>query len=243
MPTDATTAPADREAIREEVRGELRRESRRRGMLGCAGCLMFVVLAVVIPTLLVASVVAKSGVVHVPVFTRWLYRPGAPVRVVTPVAGAQASEIITAELLKARPDRNTGLASVRLNESELSAVAVGFTKQFADRLPLRVTRLQIAIEPEFIEVFAESPRADRDATLTMRLVPTTDGASGLRLDLVQLQLGQWTVPKPIAEALTSLVRRDAIAGLQGLVSGVGQVVDIDLERGEAKVLVRVNGRR
>lgn len=239
MRTDAVN-PVDREVIKEEIRGELRREAGRRRAFGCIGCLVVFVLLVGIPSVLVASFAAKTGLVEVPGFTRWMYRPAEPIRAVTPVAGADAAVIISSAVLKARPDLNTGLAHVPISEQQLSTVAAEFASRFAGHLPIKVSKVQVAVEPEFIEVFATVPRGNNVTTLRLRLAPNSDGQT-LRLDLIELVIGGATVPKFIAGALTAPIRTEAVAGLQGIVSGAGQIVGIGLTRGSADFILRVNG--
>ena len=231
-----SAAPAeDREALKKEILAEIKSDARRKKLLGCAGCLLFEFLLVAVPLVFAAVIIAKTGLVSVPLFTNWLYRPAEPVRTVVPISGMDSEQIMRAALLRADIDPALGKVEVKLLESEMTRLVRDGLAAAEDSLPLPLRSAQLAVSPDGIEFFALTPKDDRNVTIKGEIIPTVkDGR--VEFGIRGVSVGALTVPDGISRSLAPIFDRvinDALAGS----SDLGELKDVRLEEGAMTLVV------
>lgn len=220
----------DREALKKEIRTEIRGEERRKKFRGCGGCLLLALVLVGAPILLVATFLARTGFVQVPVLTQALYRPAMPERTVNPFAGETADQVMT--VLPNKVSYDVGSAQLRLpvSEQEITTVLQHMAAVKPSQLPFAVSRVQMAIAPTGVELFAVSPQHGRDVTVRIRFVPRIKDGE-LVIDSPKVMLGSQPVPQFLAQPFFDYFAKSLMSQLRSTMYSVGRPVDILLLNG------------
>jgi len=226
--------PETRQALKKEIMAEIKQDARRRRLLNCLGCLTLELLAVLIPLVFVAVLLARTGLVQVPLLTSWLYRPVAPSRTVLPLAGSNTADILIAEISKPKVNPNFGTFKISFNESELTTMAKDGLNAAGDSLPLKVDSVQVAVDADAVELFATSPQKGRAVTIRIRFVPNVDGGK-LKLTINELKIGSLDVPPGASGMLATLLDKSLASAMESGIGQLGQLVNIELAKGFLRV--------
>jgi hypothetical protein len=233
--------PVDREIIRQEVRAELRRENRARMIRGCAINLLLFALFFLLPAYYLASMVAKSGLVEVPLLTNWQYRPAEYTRRVVPLVGSNTEQIMRSVAAKATFDVSTSSIMLSMSEGQLTNLIMAAVHDAGDSLPFKISSIQAAILPGTIEIYAVIPRPERFVTAVIRFaLAVTDGKIEVRAQ--QLQIGALQAPKALADMVTPVLSRGLNDLLTQSASGVGQISEISLQDGRMVIKLSPKGK-
>lgn len=227
---DNVASLPDRDALKKEIRQEIRGEERRKKLAGCGGCLALVVMAIVAPLLLVASFLAKTGFVEVPVLTHALYRPSAPVHEVTPFAGETADQVMMVLPNKVTYDVAAAQLRLPVTEQEITTVLQRVATAKPSQLPFTVSRMQLAIEPDMVELFAVSPQHGRDVTVRISFVPRIKDGE-LEIVSPKVMLGNQSMPQFLARPFFEYFSRSLVDQLHSGMYSVGRPVQIVLSKG------------
>jgi len=225
-----TASPEDREALKKEIVTEMKHDARRKKLLSCGGCLLLELIAVSVPFMLAAVVLAKSGFVQVPYLSSWLFKPAAPVRMVTPVVGANADQIVRSSALAAKFDQSTSVLTMKFTEGELTAMARDWLPALESSLPFQVKSMQIAVDPGVMDIFIVTPQNGHDTTIDIGIVPTVD-AGALKLIFKDVKIGSFAVPNQLSAMLTPAIDRAVSEAMNKGLGAVGQLVKVDLRQG------------
>lgn len=235
-------SPEQREAIKTEIKQEMRQEERRKRLRRLAVGIAAAVLAVGIPALCVAAVLAKTGFVDVPVMSAWLYKSSAPSRTVLPLFGSKPTDIYRVVGTKIKVDPNTSLASIPLTEAELTTLAQqGVATSPPGSLPFKVKSVQVAIEPDFVEIFVVSPQKGRDATVLARLVPKVKDGK-LSAEVVTIAIGSLVVPKGVGNALFAAFGAIVNESVVKAIAQVGTLTGVELGQGTVRFVILPKNR-
>src|SRR3989338_3783526 len=162
-PAASALTAADREALKDEIRGEIRAERGHQGrggffrvwpggsgfFCGCGSSFLSLFFTLVLPVLLLAGAAAKTGLFDVPFLTKRLYKPTAPTRVVAPLVGTTAEQILAGLSAKAKIDPATGKITLPITESELTTnLSAGLLEEGQAGLPFTINSIQKAIKPD-----------------------------------------------------------------------------------------------
>ncbi|MEY4744155.1 MAG: hypothetical protein RL272_100 [Candidatus Parcubacteria bacterium] len=230
-------SPQERESIKQEIKQEIKRDERRSKMLGCGGCLFAVILAVGIPTAYVASRLAKTGFFDVPLMSRSLYRPTVPERTVLPLVGSKPDDIYRVLGTKVKYDPQTSLATIPVSEAELTTlVQHAVATAPANALPFPIRTIQVAVDPDVIEIYAVSPQKNRDASVRVRFRPYVKGGE-LRADVGEIAIGSLVLPKKVGDFLFATFGTFVIDAATGAIANVGQLMNIGLDQGVVKFMI------
>ncbi len=220
----------DKEALKKEIRREIKVEERRKKLVGCGGCLLLALVVICVPLFLVAPFFAKTGFVEVPLLTRAVYRPSAPMRDVAPFSGETSDQVLAVLPHKITYDVAAAQLRLPISEQEFTTVMQRVATMKPSQLPFAVSRMQMVIEPNQVEVFAVSPRHGRDVTVRIRLVPRVrDGQ--LVIESPQVLLGGEAVPHFLAQPFFDYFAKSMMDQLRGAMDSVGRLVDIKLSEG------------
>ncbi len=230
-------SPQERETIKKEIKQEIRSEDKRKRLIGCSVLFIVIVLAIGMPTLYVAAQFAKSGFFDVPVLSRSLYKPSEPVRAVIPLVGSKPEDIYRVLGTKVKYEPQTSQATFSVSESELTTlVQHSVASAPPNVLPFPIRTIQVAIDPDAVEIFAISPQKNRDATVRVRFKPTVKNGD-LRADVAEIKIGSLVVPQKIGQLLFSAFSTLVTDSVTTAVANVGRLVDIGLDQGTARFVI------
>jgi hypothetical protein len=230
----ASARPVGRDDVRDIVRRELFLEIFRRKFFSCLGYLLMITVILGIPSFIVASFAAKTGFVEIPVLTAWLYEPAAPLRTVAS-SGTSAEVIMLNVASRSKYEPSSGLLNATIKENELTALAVASMRNAnAADLPFEMSGVQIAVDPDLVEVFAVAPRGSREATVLIRFIPRVVGRS-VELELKELRLGAAKVPHRLAQSLASVISRFVSDSISKEFGSVGAITAVKAESGTLRV--------
>ncbi len=221
---------ATRQELKKEIMAEMKHDARRKKVVHCLGCFALELLVIAIPVVFVAVMLAKTGLVNVPLLTSWLYRPNYPSRQVQPLVGSNAAEILIAQATRPKVNPNFGTMTVSFSEAQLTTIAQEGLTAAGSSLPLPMKSLQIAIDADSLELYGVSPQNGRDVTIMAKIVPSVDGGE-LKIDVKELKIGALDVPASASQMLTPLLDRSLGQTLVKSISQVGQLVGISFEKG------------
>jgi hypothetical protein len=216
---EAKADAAEREKFKKEVIREIRRGERRRRMFSCFGCLTIQIAIILIPVAWAATVIARSGLAEVPMLTSRLYKPAEPSRVVTPIAGSNAEQIMSAAAARAKYNAGTGAVTLELKETELTAMVNSALAGQQEQLPIPVKSAQTAVMPEGLELFLVLPRDDRDVGVRLLLGLAVSDQGELEVTLKEGQIGGQTLPEAFGQLVSSVL--GPVLG-DALTSGMGE---------------------
>jgi len=230
----------DREFIRQEVRAELRRENRARLIRGCAINLLMFSIFIVAPAYYLASIVAKTGLVEVPVLTDWQYHPAIYSRHVEPLVGSNTEQIMKSVAARAAFEPASSSISLSMSEEQLTTLAMAGLREAASALPVKISSIQAAILPGSIEVYVVIPRPERFVTATVRFAPAmVEGKVDLQVQ--QVLVGSYELPKSLVDMFTPTLSKSINDLLAQSVGGAGEISDIILQDGRMTIKVHTKG--
>jgi hypothetical protein len=226
----------DRQAIKKEILSEIRHEERRKKLIGCLIRFVLWVAAIVIPAFLLAVMAAKTGLVTVPWFTDHYYRPGEPSRIVNPLVGSDADNVMRAVASRARFNEAVGTMELTLKETEITTILQDAVKKGGSSLPLSLDSGQMAVDKDAVELFLTGTKDGRKVTVKVRAVPKIEEAE-LRLETKEITVGALTLPKFMFGLTDQLL--DSVLGrsLTDSLEEVGTPQSVELEEGQLTLTV------
>ncbi len=239
MVRNESEAPAavDRELIKQEVRAELKRENRVKVLRGCAINLLLFALIVLLPAYFLASAVAKTGLVEVPLLTSWQYHPAEYTRRVVPLVGSTSEQILKSVAAKASFDVTTGDIALPITEDQLTSLVAAGLRDAGDALPFKISSIQAAILPGEIEIYAVIPRPARFVTAVIRFGLAVNQGQ-VEVQAKQLLIGAFEAPKSLADLVTPTLSKGINDLLSQSAGGMGEITAINLEDGRMFIKLR-----
>ncbi|MFH1047770.1 MAG: hypothetical protein V1738_05700 [Patescibacteria group bacterium] len=230
--------PIDRTELKREILSEIRADKRRKNTHWLWWLLIAVLIILVVPFVLTMSLVAKSGLAHVPLLTSWLYEPVKPSRIVIPLSGANPEAVMTTII--SRAEYNARYASVKLylTETELTTIMnSAIANQDPKDLPLPISSVQTTIDDGSIEVYALITRDDgvQVPVLTRIVSEVQDGR--LIMTSSELVLGSLVLPDFLANTIVRSLTKGLTEAINQIMSGGGTLEDIELTSGKATLLL------
>ncbi|OGL73822.1 hypothetical protein A3C96_03750 [Candidatus Uhrbacteria bacterium RIFCSPHIGHO2_02_FULL_60_10] len=240
-PAASALTAADREALKDEIRGEIRAEMRHqarwRFLRGCGCSFLSLFFTLVLPVLLLAGAAAKTGLFDVPFLTKRLYKPTAPTRVVAPLVGTTAEQILAGLSAKAKIDPATGKITLPITESELTTIlSAGLLEEGQAGLPFTINSIQTAIKPDGVEVFSEIKLQERASTLALKIIPQVVGGE-IKVSLADIRIGALAVPNSFVDAIVPTLMKSFNESLNKGLGGGGALQAINLREGRLELIV------
>jgi len=202
-----------------------------KNVLGCAGLALLIVL---IFSTLVAYAVAKTGVVGVPVLSRWYYGP-SPTRLVA----AQAMTVDAFRVLLGARFFSQALNhpqppfAVDVSEKELTGVIMNAIDAALRDASWKQDYTQIVVRPTDLELLSKFSRGSFHLDMLVRFhTVVQDG--GVRFDPFFVQIGDYQLPASVAyRAASYLFSRDL--GTFILTFGDAKLQDLKLKDGVIEI--------
>jgi hypothetical protein len=166
-----------------------------------AGLLLLVALG--------AFLVAKSGIVPVPLFSGAYHRP-QPVRTVTssPISEAIFRQRLSDRVLAQVASGKRPPYTISITEDELNGAFQNVVAQALRSEGWRVESSQVALAPEFFEVYGRLTQGDLHADLRIRFVPIVENG-GVIFEPIDIRFGEYPIHPDLAHRLAgALFKRD-----------------------------------
>lgn len=226
--------PEDRESLKREIADEIRSDATLKRRKGCIILLVIVALLIITPLAWFATVAARTGLVHVPVLSSWLYSPAAPSRTVAPLIGATPTDIVQEIGSRSKYDPDNGLVTTSASEQELTTLI----RQVGDggdaSSPFILDQAQIAVEEGYIEVAAEMAQNGTKVPVIVKAMPyAKDGE--LELDLQSVVIGGYAVPDAMVDAAYGAFGEQLLNSVRTAVEDLGTVWRVQLTEGSVAV--------
>jgi len=192
----------------------------RGGFKRACGCLGLIFL--LLPLTIGLAVVAKTGIVNIPLFSSIFYAPPQPSRVVTVDQDAMEGirNGVAVNLVE-------GTTRLTLTEAELTYLVRQLVSSGSD--PLFSPTVQAVINPSGIELSGLLLRPIR-ANLAITLVPAVaDGT--LHFNLKTVTLGALSLPPSFAEMLVGETLRSSLAPVSASLEPLGTLEAVTLKAG------------
>lgn len=210
--TLSTLSENERAAIHEEVKREVKDELRREGRKRLWWKVFWYFLFTAVPLAILAVMVARTGLMRIPLLSNSLYRPVAPTRLVAPLVGETAEVAWRESLASAKYDKLTGVVTMQMDENRLTtAIREGLAAQ-ADALPFVAKDAQVVLDRNRAELFFYTERDTETVPVRMTFLPSIDRLGNLNVDVTEVVVGGAVVPSamraPMAKLLNSFLRNE-----------------------------------
>lgn len=165
-----------------------------------------VVGALVIVFALITTFLALSGFVEVPVLSNF-YHPPVPLRIVQTTQTLTPSQFQS--ILETRL-RQSALATpqppyqIEVREEELTAALRGGIGDALSDPAVRVSGLQVAVDPQMLELSGTFRRSIWRFDLRLRARPKVT-AGMVTLEPIEIRVNAWTLPQALASQLMAIV--------------------------------------
>lgn len=226
--------PADKPVAdkKEQVRQKRRFFSKNKIVLFVA--VIFFWFLVFLPF---AYLLAESGIMNVPVFSRY-YQGPKPTREVrsSPMGWAEFQGLLADRIREQRKDKNESYR-VSISEGELTGLLSGMVEQALRDSSWRIKASQIALEPESMELYLKTDRKSLiHLEMLFRAKPILENGN-LRFDLLEFRLGDLRLPASWGLAIIGNVFSRDFGSWVIQVDGQKAIKDMSLARGALNVIL------
>lgn len=173
--------------------------------------------------------VAATGLISIPLFSRLAYEVPSPLRVVTPgvpletYIQSEVSEILTRRLYEGQGSLQDTSLEMHLTEQSFTASLRGLSQEIGEGLPFDISTAQVAIDTqkgaEIFLPFKENPQ--QTAVRLCVYASVQDGA--ISLEIKEAEIGALGVP---VNMLNPLLHRVVEQNLQSLYAQLGSYVSL-----------------
>lgn len=234
----------DREELKQEIRREIKKDERNSRLMRMVIMLSIVLLLLAAPFLVAGVLVAKSGLVHVPVLSGWLYNPVSPSRTVTPLLGSSSEVIMNSAITRADFNPNFGSVKIYLTEKELTTVLnSAISKDESGALPFSVESVQAVLSEGSVEIYALAVRDDgMRVSLLVGLVPAVEQGR-LTMDSTSLIIGSLKMPDFVADLIVDSMTGGLAGAINDALAGGGTLENVEVSKERVTVMLMAAGRR
>lgn len=239
MRHDLGGIPTERDALKAEIKAELRRDAIRGRIAAFGSCSLLMLVALSIPAYLVASSVAKTGLVRVPVISGGNHSPVEPSREIVPLVGSGPEDVIASVMAGADYDPATGRITLTLSEQQITTlVASSVSGQKLGEGPdaVTLTSAQIAVESDEMELHVTAKKGDRSTSAALLFEPMIEHGK-FDMKAKRLVIGELEVPEFVAEALLSTIASPLRTAIDDAFGGVSGIREFRMEQGVIHITI------
>ncbi|MEK9152349.1 MAG: hypothetical protein AAB692_03200, partial [Patescibacteria group bacterium] len=153
----------------------------------------------------------------------------------------KTSDLSAMLALKAKYDPHSGTIKLPLNEVDLTTLLSQAVASPNAQSSLPIKDIQIAIEPEYVEVFADIERQGGLSAVRFRFLPIIRNGV-LDLDAKEVVLGSLTLPEGMARGLVTFAGKGLLDAIRTGISEVGAIEEIALESKMLRVTLKPSKR-
>lgn len=194
------------------------RQPKRQSKFYC--CCFYIILLLVL-CLLATAVIAKTGLIRIPIISNFFYKTPQPIRLVK----STPSIISAKELLQNYSiSKDNKEISIEISEQQLTSLinqAINISNE------IKVKELQVAIENEKIEIFGHL-QTPVDAYLTIDFLPVLN-ENELTFDIITVKLGVLPLPTGMSEWLVYKLLNQPLEKFNQSILAVGTINNIKTE--------------
>jgi hypothetical protein len=226
---------SEKEKMKEEIRAGVMGEMKKKKRKKTIACCSLGVIAALLFFGAIFSLVAKSGLFEIPVFSKIFTKTAAPQRVVS-VTNEEIENFETgiSEKLKTQvePKIEPGATgqkvevSLKFTEKELT----GFLRSIESSNESPFRNSQVVVTPEEIEIFGEIT-APNKTYLTVAFRPEIKD-NELEITLKKIRLGTLSLPTSWGNFLVGKFLDKELQSAQNAIRKVGRLESISLGQGE-----------
>lgn len=154
---------------------------------------------------IVAFLVSKTGLLSIPLFSRWYASP-APVRVVTaaPMDPSVFRVLVSGRVLEAAKSGTRPPYIVSLSERELSGAVQGVIDQALRTESWKTERVQLAISKDVLELTGRFTQGPWHVDARVRFIPIVE-QGGIRFEPVDIHIGEFPIHPQLARRIAGSV--------------------------------------
>jgi len=224
----------DEELFEDEVRRRKprrkRRKRRKKGSIKKTCCLFFLILVIFL-LLIVTAVIAKAGLVEIPVFSQLFYRLPQPTRQID-TSGSSSAIVPSLNLESA----SKNLVTIEITEENLTSL---FRQELSGKKDSSFAEnVQAVITTEGVE-FSGLLIKPISVNIIFKLKPELVDHK-LDFKLIQAKIGDLSIPPAFANQLVDKLLQDKIEEVNQSLNKVGQIQDIELLDGKLIVSGQLN---
>jgi len=228
------TVKDEREKLKDEIRHELvleeKSKKRKKLLLSCGAELLFVLVILGF----LATGIAKTGLVDIPIFTKIFYHLPVPQKIVSilPSENPQIDfekklEEQTLKQIKQNNDADTLEFDIAIGEKELTSL-------LKEKLVFDPKDSQISIVAKQVELFGKI-NSSKKIYLTFGFLPKIDG-NKIKIETTNLKIGTLPLPRFIGNIIVKIVLNNQINIINETIGKAGTIKSIDLfDNGELKI--------
>ena len=172
------------------------------------GCILLFFLLILILGLSAGALLAKTGLVNIPLLSQVFYHPPQPSRQLNLAGNDISRDRVFASKIAA------GKSEVEISETEATAMLASF----AAGRNLKISELQIVFLPDAAEFYFKLPQKRPTPVKILARPSYLDGH--LDLSLAKIELGSLKIPVFALNLLMETVLRDKINGLEKLLQSL-----------------------
>jgi hypothetical protein len=216
-----------KEEIERTLKEVRSKEKPKRRLSFKSGCCLFLFIVFLGFLFLVTVVIAKTGIVDIPLISNWFYKKPEPIHRVKSLA----KEI---DLNKRFSFSKEGLVSLKLSEQDLTTLISQGLEQNQD---LPFANIQAAIVPEKIEFFGELTQPV-STYITLSIKPVIVSGK-LNFYLTEFKVGNILLPLSVVEKMISNLLNEQIESLNQALSSELELQEIILRAKELEIQGRI----
>lgn len=223
---------SEKERLKEELKVEVMKELKRRKWRKKLGCCLLGLICLFLILFLVASALAKTGLIEIPFFSKIFYKYPAPIREVKPSEVKSLEEIfqnkirnqVKEKLISGRETQKVDL-KLEFTEQELTAaLQEGIKTGF-----LPVSKVQAAVTSKEIEIFSQL--IEPKVFLTLRFKPELQD-NQLIIKITKFKIGNLSIPYFFSNFLIEKYLRDKVSEINEFINRSGKLRELRLEEGK-----------
>lgn len=178
--------------------------------LNALSCVALIFAAMVLFVIALAFVVAKSGFLDVPIFSRF-YQGPTPTRLIRsrPQSWDDFRVELAGKIYEQREYKKQNY-TVQVSEQELSGLVQSVAEQNLRNESWKIDLVQLAVNPDCMELYLKLTwREIGNLDMLFRFKPVWDERGNIRFDILETRVGDYKLPVSWSMALVSnLFSRD-----------------------------------
>lgn len=232
------------EEMQEEIarlKKDLKHKQSKK-FFNCGTCLLIVLFFLLILGTFGAYVLAKSGLVQIPVFTGYFYSRQSfnhevkSVNIDQNALLKRLATIASQEALKQKTTQDVAI-SADLSEGELTGL-LNNIKQNNEKLKSKIEFWQLGVVDDSLEFYMVTKNY-RNAVITINFKPEVKDGK-LKFNVNNFKLGALTLPDFFGNLLIESIGGNVVNGFIGSVSSLAQLQEINLAPGKATIKMLIN---
>lgn len=245
-------SPKQKESLKKELRKEVKPTKiiKRGRFLGCGNCFSLFIIIIFLIIGSGAWAVAQTGLIKVPIFSRWFYNEPAPMHWVHLSGGSFSPEDTINKAIKKSLVNQIGTVLEEKIPIDLIFVEEDLTyliREAGDALNQQNSKIkfydsQIAVNSDRAELFTKIEFVNRKAetALIVDFIPELEDGQ-IKLKLLKVKFGNLPLPAILGNLAVNLLLRGQIENISKAVS-LGDIMAVDLRPGEFIINTEFNIR-